>query len=178
MKYIRYTIIFTFILIILASGYLAFKFLGGSGRVREKSNQVNVPNSQNQPNVSQSPSWLSGLTDVERSIFNVPSNESSSEEKNKFSSLVRKISHSADHISIARQCRPSPIVYSVGQASSYKFKNEDTVAHTVRFGLNETYEINPGATVEIKVTPEMSAQILSFGCDNYSIVGFLVFRPL
>lgn len=118
------------------------------------------------------PPWLASLSETERSIFNkVPGSNASAEEKQKFGELVQANAQSSSQLTIAKDCQPSPVVLAVDTSLSFKVKNTDTAAHTIRIGTTQ-YPVSPGATETVKL--DKRGTRLSYGCDTYNRVGFLV----
>lgn len=126
---------------------------------------------------SQKPPWIANLSALEQSFFNIPSSNASAEEKQAFSDLLKKNSRTSSEIHITANCQPSPLVYSVNKAITLNVTNADTVNHTIVMGEKEQYSIVPASSSAIEIGTDKRGLILSYGCDNYGLVGFLITAP-
>lgn len=117
------------------------------------------------------PPWIASLSEADKALFNTPSSDASDEVKRKFSENLRSNAKSVPEITISKDCRPSPIAYSVDKSLSFKVKNTDTVQHKVFIYQSSQHVIEPSSTVTITLEKKGS---ISYGCDLYIPVGFLV----
>ena len=137
--------------------------------------QTIMPSSS--PTSNQRAPWIANLSALEQSFFNIPSSNASTEEKQAFSDLLKKNSRTSSEVHITANCQPSPLVYSVNKAITLNVTNADTVNHTIVMGEKEQYSIVPASSSAIEIGTDKRGLILSYGCDNYGLVGFLITAP-
>ena len=173
MKFVMPLIIILLTVVAVYLGKVIYDKSFSSPKGQPKATQTITPSPTQ--NISSQPPWLSNLSDVERSLFNIPSTQASEEEKNKHSDLILKNTYTSSELNIMKDCQPSPLAFPVDKTLSFTAKNTDSVTHTLKIGEKGQYTINPGATSTI--TLEKKGTILAYGCDFYNTVGFLVTAP-
>lgn len=177
MKYWVLFGIIVFLIISIIGWYILFNSSGMQQKLSVSNPQTPARFPSIAPLSNQKPPWIANLSEKERSFFNTPAANASAEEKQAFSDLLQKNSRTSSQIRIAANCQPSPLIFSLDKTLSLNVTNTDSVNHTIIMGKNEQYNISPASSSTIKLGDDKRAIILSYGCDTFAVVGFLISAP-
>ena len=98
-------------------------------------------------------------------IGNFPGNNTSDEERKKFSDAVRAQAKESDMLDITG-CKANPLVYKIKLGSDFKIKNSDTVEHKLYIGGAEKYKIPANTTITVKANFEPGPGTYGYSCDE------------
>lgn len=104
------------------------------------------------------------LADKERAVLNVPSQDSTQEEKQQHFELVLRIAKEADYLDIS-QCIPSPVVFKVKNDERFTVKNPDAVEHTIGLDPDHIFSVPAQSTKTIVADFGHGAGLYGYGCD-------------
>lgn len=182
----------TIIVLIVAAGALGYTIYiqSSSPKTPQANTSAQSQSSKQAPSISQvpgpsqgaattnqKPPWMANLSAKERSFFNIPAANASAEEKQAFANLLQKNGRTSSGIHIAADCQPSPLIFSLDKTLILNVTNEDSVDHTIMMGENESYSISPASSSAIKIGDGKKGALLSYGCDTFGPVGFLLIAP-
>ncbi|HEY5601373.1 MAG TPA: hypothetical protein VIK81_04815 [Patescibacteria group bacterium] len=139
-------------------------------------------NSQNKQETQQvvdtKPTWFSGLTGQEQSLFVTPKQDSTQQELDDYSELAYSLAKAGPEIVIGTNCQPSPLALLVGpNLVSIKVTNNDTIDRTITLSPTKKYVVKKGEFTKIDITDLGASRILGYNCDNVKPSGFLVIKP-
>jgi len=105
------------------------------------------------------------LSPDEQRALRVPLQSASAEEKQQHAQTLATLVKTAPVLDITG-CRPEPIVYQADLNGSFQVRNNDTVAHKLRYG-SLMVAIPPQATTTVQTSQLFkTAKDYGYGCDN------------
>ncbi|MEX2028141.1 MAG: hypothetical protein WD988_01410 [Candidatus Curtissbacteria bacterium] len=170
------------VIVVLAAAFLYSRNMmptqpGTSGQQQTTTESTVNPGGGNTGTLQNKPGWIASLSGLEQSFFAIPAADALDEEKAGFSDLIIKNTQASDQLHIGADCQPTPINYSVENATEVTFKNDDSLGHTITITNNERYVIPANSTATVRIGEDRRAKIAGYGCDQYGLVGFLVIAP-
>lgn len=108
-------------------------------------------------------------------LNNIPSNDSSEQEKEEFTKAIRAYIKTGDLL-VIKDCLGKPIVLSVKAKSTINIQNQDTKEHTLVFGEKTSIQVSPNATRSIVLDFLKEGDLRNYQCDGANS-GFFIVAP-
>ena len=116
------------------------------------------------------------ITDEQlRSYIRYPLPETASDsQKNDYRNMIAYYSQPGD-LFVSQDCTTTPVIVRVKLGENLTVRNEDSVAHTLKFNNNKTVTVQPSSTTIMKVDFQEGYGGYGYNCDDKAELAGYVF---